>query len=71
MVTSARIPTSLRNTPSTMTEAEARARAEQVMREFWVEHGLVIVNVHDDRQPWPLRESAAQHAEKRFGRRAG
>jgi len=46
-----------------------RRSAEQVKRDGWLEHGMLVVNEHDHRLTWPERQLIRQLGEKLFGKR--
>jgi hypothetical protein len=46
-----------------------RRDAEQVKREGWHEHGLLVVSAEDQRLTWPERELVRQLGAKLYGKR--
>jgi hypothetical protein len=48
----------------------ARQAPEEIKRERWHEHGILVVSEHDHRLTWPERELIRQFGEKLNGRRS-
>jgi hypothetical protein len=46
-----------------------RRSAEQVKRDGWLEHGILVVNEDDQRLSWPERQLIRQLGERLFGKR--
>jgi hypothetical protein len=46
-----------------------RRSAEQVKRDGWLEHGILVVNENDHRLTWPERQLIRQLGERLFGTR--
>jgi hypothetical protein len=46
-----------------------RRSAEQVKRDGWLEHGILVVNEDDQRLSWPERQLIQQLGERLFGKR--
>jgi hypothetical protein len=46
-----------------------RRSAEQVKRDGWLEHGILVVNDDDQRLTWPERQLIRQLGERLFGKR--
>jgi len=46
-----------------------RRTPDQVKRDGWHEHGILVVSVHDHRLTWPERELIRQLGEKLHGKR--
>jgi hypothetical protein len=46
-----------------------RRSVEQVKRDGWLEHGMLVVNEDDQRLTWPERQLIRQLGERLFGKR--
>jgi hypothetical protein len=46
-----------------------RRSAEQVKRDGWLKHGILVVNEDDQRLSWPERLLIRQLGERLFGKR--
>jgi hypothetical protein len=46
-----------------------RRSAEQVKRDGWLEHGILVVNEDDQSLSWPERQWICQLGERLFGKR--
>jgi hypothetical protein len=47
----------------------ARYAPEEIKREGWHEHGILVVSEHDQRLTWPERQFIRQLGERFFGKR--
>lgn len=47
-----------------------RRTPDQVKRDGWHEHGILVVSVHDQTLTWPERELIRQLGEKLHGKRS-